>query len=185
MSLISDIPMMPEKLGLGVMFSAKGAFMFGFFKRRQQASIDETVKKAMNIMADYGEYLERNPVTLEIVDETALPHKKADILNAILLGLLVQKDPGLRQAMISTALTLANFQPNIGKKPLHRHGIDFTNLNMNVPPPELLAAKFAAADDENKARYEALRPLIQKEVVEIGERIRIADQAFIKMQSKS
>ncbi len=145
--------------------------------------MDEVVRRSMDIIADYGEYLEQHPVSVEVVDETALPHKKTVILDAICIGLLTQPNTELREALISTALRLANFQPNIGKKPLCPLGFDPASLEMSNLSPEELMNKFDCGI-EARARYEAQRPDIQKEVLEIGDRIRKANRAFNEMRAK-
>ena len=142
--------------------------MFNFWKKKPVS-----ISKAMELVADYGDYLDTNPVGLEIVDESELPHNKKEILDAIFVCLPNVTDEKLQKALLSSALALANFQPNIGRR-LHPLGIDLQALDPSVSTQDL--AKTVLSNPNGKRRYDELRPVITQEIREIGERFKLVNK---------
>jgi hypothetical protein len=159
--------------------------MFRFFRKsksdskemRAKAIVDESVR----IAGDFGVYLEQNPVGLEIVDEKELPHPKDKILNAIRVLLLVQSDPKIRDALCAAALSLASFQPNIGKERLHPLGFDITSLDMDKISGKQLAAEVLGHGDK-KRLYDRCIVAAEHERRQIKEALERANQDYANNQ---
>jgi hypothetical protein len=72
------------------------------------------------IISDYGSFLEKcnlRPL-MEVRDANELPHKKRDIINAILYEITKEANQLIRESLKTGAVFLAYFQENIGNKPL-------------------------------------------------------------------
>ncbi|RWL43789.1 MAG: hypothetical protein EOR60_19735 [Mesorhizobium sp.] len=96
--------------------------MFGWLKPKGKASaapsLGEMAKAAKGIVDAYDDYLEKNPIGLEVRDVSVLPFPKRVILNAILIELTSERDARIRSFLIEIGLMLASFQEGIGPKEL-------------------------------------------------------------------
>ncbi|HEY5305725.1 MAG TPA: hypothetical protein VIJ52_03545 [Pseudolabrys sp.] len=163
--------------------------MLGFFRRFRSTpdasrDLEAAVKAVGKVIDSYGDFLERNPMPLGLmlVDETELPYPKKTILTAICLALGVQSDPDTRASLISCAMVLANFQPGVGKTPLHPLGNEVTLSDINTLSTETLIAK-VTSDPAAKARYDDLMPTVKNEISQLGARLTQVDEAFYAGQS--
>jgi hypothetical protein len=75
-------------------------------------------KAARGIVDAYDDYLEKQPIGLEVRDASVLPFPKKVILNAILIELATERDARIRSFLIEIGLKLASFQEGIGPKEL-------------------------------------------------------------------
>jgi hypothetical protein len=164
--------------------------MLGFFRRSRSApspeasrDLEAAAKAVAKIIDDYGDFLERNPVPLGLllVDETELPYPKKTILTAICVALRVQTNPDIRAGLISCAMVLANFQPGVGKIPLHPWGVEVTPNDINTLSTEALMAK-VVSHPAAKARYDDLMPAVKNEISQLGARLIQVDEAFYASQ---
>ncbi|HEY5380342.1 MAG TPA: hypothetical protein VIJ78_12505 [Pseudolabrys sp.] len=137
------------------------------------------IEIALNIVADFEEFLENNPDSAFCIsDETILSHPKNRIIDAFCLAMLVHQTTERREILLATAMSLARFQPNIGE-PLHPLPIDknLTSSNIHSMPNEDFL-KMMTDSGPKRARYDALMPTVQKEICEIGDKMKIANRAY-------
>lgn len=74
---------------------------------------------AVDICARFGEFYESlDGVFNHIYDEETLPLPKAIILKAMIVAFIQAPDENYRNAVVTASTVLANFQPDIGEKPL-------------------------------------------------------------------
>ena len=74
---------------------------------------------AVDICARFGEFYESlDDVFNHIYDEETLPMPKTIILKAMIVAFIQAPDENYRNAIVTASTVLANFQPNIGGKPL-------------------------------------------------------------------
>lgn len=139
---------------------------FGWLKKKQPelepAPVSEAVGK---IIADYGEFLENNPMPGVIRDERHLPHKKELILFAIRSALASQDCPSeLRSSLTIAALALAQFQKDVGDD-IHPLGIDMAKL-AKMDAAE--GVKLLSSNKAGKEKHDRLRPIIEAESARIS-----------------
>ena len=111
---------------------------------------DENRKNAKmreQILSAYGSYIENHPPALEIRDVSELPYPKEEILGAIPLEIVRESDDQRVEGLKIGAIMLANFQENVGLKPLTMLGISGSEARsaatMNESDLKNLAAKMA------------------------------------------
>ena len=75
--------------------------------------------EAVDICARFGEFYESlDDVFNHIYDEETLPIPKTIILKAMIVAYTQAPDENYRNAIVTASTVLANFQPDIGEKPL-------------------------------------------------------------------
>ncbi|RWH71144.1 MAG: hypothetical protein EOQ86_28915 [Mesorhizobium sp.] len=88
--------------------------MFEWLKPKSKApaptSGSDLIKAANGVVNAYDDYLETNPIGLEIRDVSVLPFPKKVILNAILIELAAEHDVSVRQFLMEIGLKLASFR---------------------------------------------------------------------------
>ncbi len=88
----------------------------GDAKDDERFSVEMNAAKAEKIFRDFGANLNAaKKAGFFIGDERDLPHSKKRIKEAILYALRVTKDPKMREELKSAYLSLAGWQPGIGK----------------------------------------------------------------------
>ncbi|NNJ83528.1 MAG: hypothetical protein HKP13_01125 [Gammaproteobacteria bacterium] len=142
---------------------------------------DENRKKARireQIVSEYGNYIEHHPSVGEIHDVSELPYPKEEILDAISLEIVREKNEQRVEAMKACAIWLADFQENIGPKPLTMLGISTSEMIAEVTSNDgdlkNLAAKIAGNPDREK--YESLRKVADEELVNIQSKLMAAEE---------
>lgn len=118
------------------------------------------------VVADYGRYIERNPVShgTEIRDVTCLPHPKHDIKQALIAALLLETNEPRSACLKVALLGLADFQEGVGLEPLHALGCDVRVIKAALESGTDKKAMVAkVADNPNRQRYEHFQELANKE----------------------
>lgn len=145
---------------------------------------DENRKKAKireQIISEYGSYIEKHPPVGEIRDVSELPYPKEEILDAITLEIVWENNDQRVEAMKACAIMLADFQDNVGLKPLTMLGISTSETAMlagvisNDSDLKDLAAKIAKNPDKEK--YESLRKVADEELVNIQSKLMAAEES--------
>ena len=136
---------------------------------------EEKSPERVQIISDYGRFLERNP-TIAIRDVKLLPHDKQTILDAICWEIIDQRDEARLKFLRDAALSLADFAEGVGDEPLFLLGAD---LSSSDPPAEtvdeLMAIAGQIADDPNRERYESFERLVQISEDDILARLAVAE----------
>lgn len=150
--------------------------VFRWFKKQQAAAeIRNLVNNVQAIIRDYGAFLEANPIVIEIMDERLLPHPKATILDALCAAIAL---PGptseMRETLIQSALSLAQFQKGVGKHTLSPFGVDMTKFDMSAMSTENLA-QLVLSNPAGKERYDRFKPSVEADIRRIGERVKQAN----------
>lgn len=157
--------------------------ILGWFNKRPRRDGPDIDVNA--VISDYGAYLEKHPIALEIRDEKNLPHPKATILYALIIAVShVGGTQEEREGCISSALCLANFQKGVGNYPAFPLGVDIGEFTLSEMSSENLR-RLILADPSGKERYEKLRPLVQDEIHRIGALMIKANQAHTAAASRS
>jgi hypothetical protein len=153
--------------------------MFGWLsKKRAKTDPHRIAETAGAIIADYGDFLEKNLAGAAIQDEQQLPHSKETILAALLVALATQDFPVARRlALVDCAMYLSYFQKDVGVHPLHQLGIDMTKFDVASMSGENLVALMSSSP-AGKEKYDQFFPLVQADINRIGERVNEADRLW-------
>jgi hypothetical protein len=143
-----------------------------------EATPGEQRKRRRQIVADYGRYIEADPLSfVEIRDTNVLPHPKEEILDAILFEIVCTEDEDQLSALKTVALLLAEFQDGVGSQPVFKLGVSTTELETyrHADPTKLrdLAKRIAA--NSNQAAYDSLRELAEEDGKRILSKILAAE----------
>jgi hypothetical protein len=129
-------------------------------------------------IAAFGAYIERDPPGDEIRDVADLPHPKAHILDALIMEIALSEDESEADAMQAAAQTLADFQDDVGPKPVRQ----FDDALSNVPgrthemsEEELLKLATQIVDSPNQDRYAQLRAMADADLIQIKTKLMAAD----------
>ena len=102
--------------------------------------IEETEK----IVQKYGKFLENSsPADGCVADQSKLPHSKTVIKTALIKALQNTADVHFQEALKTSYLSLAKWQPNVGNS---NQGIDFSQIDPMIDPAELLALNESTKD---------------------------------------
>lgn len=141
---------------------------------------DENRKKAKireQIISEYGSYIEDHPPVGEIRDVSELPYPKEEIIDAITLEIVRENNDERIKAMKACAIMLADFQENVGPKPLTMLGISTSEMlagvTINDSDLKNLVAKIA--ENPDKEKYESLRKVANEELVSIQSKLMAAE----------
>ena len=141
-------------------------------ENRKKAKIRE------QIISEYGSYIENHPPVGEIRDVSELPYPKEEILDAITLEIVREYNDERVEAMKACAIMLADFQENVGSKPLTMLGINTSEMLAGVTSNDSdlknLAAKLA--ENPDKEKYESLRKVADEELVNIQSKLMAAEE---------
>lgn len=145
--------------------------------------VEENSRKAeerARIIADYGAFMEHNPSGGgQIWDVKCLPYDKEVILDAICTEIAREDDEKRVEALKVGALLLANYQGGVGDQPISMLGVDLSSNNLaslNYDDLKVLAAKIATNPD--RERFEAYKPIIEKDLADIRARLLAAEQLW-------
>lgn len=141
-------------------------------ENRQKAKIRK------QIISQYGSYIENHPPVGEIRDVSELPHPKEEILDAITLEIVRENNDQRVEALKAGAIMLANFQENVGPKPLTMLGICNSEMLAAVASSdsELKDLAVKTAEKPDKEQYESLRKIADKELVTIQIKLMAAEE---------
>lgn len=147
-------PSLENRLG----FEIRSSDLFAALRRTFLERI-RAVARLEQIISEYGSFLEAHapaPVS-EIRDQQTLPFDKWLILDAILIGLILSDDEGLQWALCTSAASLADFQPNVGKRPLSALGVE--------PGAHLSIKEYAKriAQNRDRARFASFRGSVDRD----------------------
>jgi len=98
-------------------------------------------------------------------------------LNAIYLELVREEDGARREALKAGALTLADYQADVGTEPLGMLGISVEE--MSQPPQnddERKALAERIANNPNRERYKAYKTMADEEIVTIQANLTASEQ---------
>ena len=155
--------------------------------------VDQNKEKRIireRIISEYGSFLENHPPNgAEIWDVSQLPYPKEEILDAITLEIVRESDDQRVEIMKSCALILADFQENVGSKPLTMLGISAADAISMVEAVKkdksLLDSTFnrikEAATDQNKERFDSFRKIADEEFEYIKIKLTVAEELRRKM----
>lgn len=163
-------------------------FIAGFAMRAfEQADIQKLsvplnraleMREREQIISEYGSYIENHPPVGEIRDVSELPYSKEQILDAITLEIVRENNDQRVEAMKACAIMLADFQENVGPKPLTMLGISTSEMLAGVPSNASDLKGLAAKITENpeKEKYEALRKVADEELINIQCKLMAAEE---------
>ena len=173
--------MSPEEAGKAWLeaYTDQGAPEVSAGGRPAVSMTDENRQKAeerVQIIADFGEFIENNPPAAEISDVKSLPHEKDAILSAICQEIIKTEDENMLEHLKVAALCLANFQEGVGDRPLSPYR-DLTTTNPASLSDEDLMARvgqiFKNADTE---RFDSFQSLVEQNMSDIQARLLAAEQ---------
>ena len=130
--------------------------------------------RRLQVISDFGQFLEANPSGGNICDASELPHPKEEILDAIFLQLVAVEDENLRSALEVAAITLADFQEGVGSEPLSPLGIPVEELVQSKEDAITIANKIA--NNANSGRYETFKAKVNKELIDMKARFMASEQ---------
>jgi hypothetical protein len=142
---------------------------------QRRAEVAETLATIRNMIADFGDFIQKSPLSLtDVGDVSLLPHPKEKLLEAFLLMLRLTNDEALRENLMAGAAGLARYQRGVGPKILK--GI---NLPDAMPTGDLSQAdltRFAESllDGVNRNRWQKFNARAQEEALEIMKATRAA-----------
>jgi hypothetical protein len=155
--------------------------------------VDQNKEKRIireHIISEYGSYIENHPPNgAEIRDVSELPYPKEEILDAITLEIVRESDDHRVEIMKACALMLADFQENVGPKPLTMVGISAADTISMVEVVQkdksLLDSTFyrikESATDQNKEKYDSFKKIADEEFGYIKRKLIAAEELRKKM----
>ncbi len=165
--------MSPEKAGKAWMqaYTGQGVPKALAAVPQARAVTEENRRKAeerLQIVSDFGEFIERIPTGTDIWDVKFLPHDKETILDAVCMEIIREENETRLEALKSCALMLADFQEDVGDKPLSQLGVDLTSTDpASISDEDLKALAGQIAGSSDHERYEARQPLVHENEQEI------------------
>ncbi len=146
-----------------------------------ESMTDENRQKAerrAQVISDYGSYIERHPSAGEIRDVSELPHSKEEILDAIILEIVRENDEKRVEALKAGAIMLADFQENVGLKPLTMLGISNSDMLAGVTSDDSKLKELAEkiANNPDKEKYESFSKIVEQELVDIQSKLMAAEE---------
>jgi hypothetical protein len=130
------------------------------------------------IIRDYGAFVERHPpLPTRIEDASFLPHQKELIFDALFLE-LEQRHPDLMLDFLQVAaMSLVQFQYNVGREPLEKLGIDVAKLPVTNDLKILReqAKLMVEAESKTRDRYNEFDQLVQDDLRFVRRKIAAAE----------
>ena len=124
------------------------------------------------IIRDYANFLEHNPVADEVRDVKLLPHAKSDILAAIYQGIAETNDKNAVEALKVCALTLAHYQADVGDQELTKLGVDLTNVDISkLDGDGLKDIASSISSNSGSERWKEFWTLVENDTTEISSRL--------------
>lgn len=142
-------------------------------------------KRREQIISEYGRYLENHPWNGgEIRDVLELPYPKEEILDAITLEIIRESNGQRVEIMKACAMMLADFQKNVGPKPLTMLGLssaDMLSMLSAVKKDKSLLDSTIdrlrkTATDQNKEKYDSFRKIADEEFKYIEKKLMAAEE---------
>lgn len=136
--------------------------------RKQAQDFTNTAPSYDEIIRDYANFLEHNPVADEVRDIKILPHTKSDILAALYLGIATTNDKNTLEALKVTALTLAHYQAAVGDHELTQLGVDLSDLDISTLEVDgIMDIASSISSNKNSERWKEFWPLVESDTAEI------------------
>jgi hypothetical protein len=129
------------------------------------------------IIGDYGAFMEHNPsLPTRIEDVSVLPHPKEMILDALLIEIGRGHPKHLDEMMQIGAMSLAQYQPSVGKEPLERLGMDVSKFprTNDLKALRAQAKLIAEAQSKTQDRFNAFNKLVEDDLRRINSKIAAA-----------
>ena len=127
------------------------------------------------IIRDYANFSEQNPVADEVRDVKMLPYDKSDILAAIYRGIAENDDKNTVEALEVGALNLAHYQVGVGEQELTRLGVDLTNIDISkLDSDGLMDIASSISGNKNTKSWEEYWKLVQSDTAMISKRLQRA-----------
>ena len=127
------------------------------------------------IIRDYANFLEHNPVADEVRDLKVLPYAKSDILDAIYQGIAETNDKNAVEALKVCALTLAHYQAGVGDQELTKLGVDLTNIDISkLDGDGLQDIASSISSNSGSERWKEFWTLVENDTAEISSRLKKA-----------
>ena len=105
----------------------------------------------LRIIQDYGALMERNPpLPTRIEDVSVLPHPKAAILDALIFEIGQEHPKHIDDMLRFGAISLAQYQRDVGREPLEMLGTDARNLPRKLAEQKHLAEVLSKMQDRFK-----------------------------------
>ena len=147
--------------------------IFRWFGRKPpEPNTNRLLQTARAVIADFGELIENEPGVGVIKDVKRLPHDKEVVLNSMFLAMVAPDCPeNMREALKVAADALAYFQDGIGKD-LHPFGVNWAEMSKLDAEAGLA---LMTANENLKARYDQMLPLVNLDRARISERIAQAE----------
>ena len=145
------------------------------------------------ILSEYGSYLENHPLSGgEIRDVSELPYPKEEILDAITLEIVRESDGQRVRVMEACAMMLADFQKNVGPKPLTIFGLsihEVTSMFAKLKKDESLFDSTVhqikeSATDQNQKKYDLFKKIVDDDYEYIKTKLMVAEDLRSKMPQK-
>lgn len=153
---------------------------------KESSASEKNKKKAKireKIVSEYGRYIEEHPMVGEIRDVSELPYTKENILDAIALTILLENDDQQVEAMKACAIMLADFQENVGPKPITMLNASsaemIAGVTGNDSDLENLVNKIT--ENPNKEKYESFKKVADEELVKIKCKLMAAEELRVQM----
>lgn len=161
--------------------------VFGVFKRKKVdtrtppatanpslSASDEEMIRATNAAIDaYDRYLERHPIGFDIRNVSDLPRPKLELVNAIRVALVVERNESVRQFLLEIGLKLAFFQEGIGQPDLSFSG-PIARLDLDKVPAE----KLIEAMERHRPEFERHHSLAPGVLAEMRNLAALYDQSI-------
>lgn len=123
---------------------------------------------AVEIIQRYGAVLEHDsPAPGCVADESKLPYSKANIKEALIIGLRATADRQMKKFLQAGYVQLADWQEGVGDSSI---GIDLTNIDPDVDVIQLAESIASQGDDLEKWMpiVTAEQEDLKKELIELG-----------------
>ncbi|MCX5813609.1 MAG: hypothetical protein NT178_13845 [Proteobacteria bacterium] len=142
-------------------------------------------KRREQIISEYGSYLENHPWNGgEIRDVSNLPYPKKDILEAITSEMVQESNSQRVEVMKACAMMLADFQENVGPKPLTMFGLSSTDILSMLSAVKkdegvldgTIDRLKEIATNQNKEKYDSFRKIADEELEHIKKKLMVAEE---------
>ena len=128
------------------------------------------------MISDFGSFIECNPTTGdEIRDVVTLLHPKSTILEAIYIEMACERDIKRFHALSICALSLADYQPGVGKRPISALGITLPANAESLSSEEIRALASKIANNPDRDKFEKFKALAEQDTVEIRKMLKAAE----------
>jgi len=136
------------------------------------AEYTNTANSYHDVIRDYGQFLEQNPVTDEIYDVAKLPHNKSDIIMSICQGIKFSEDSSVIDALSVAALTLAHYQEGVGDEAISKTGMDLSKVDLSKLDGEgIMDIASTISNNKNSDRWEEFWKLVEIDTEKILKKI--------------